>query len=66
MEATATRRTSKPRRAARRYVPKAAAVAERPGPRLLASFREGELMQRGLLPCRSFTSAADLVASCLA
>ena len=38
---------------------------EIPGPRLLASFREAEMMEKGLIPRQEFTSTEELIADCL-
>lgn len=39
--------------------------AEVPGPLLLESFAEAEKMERGLIPAKSYSSSADLIADCL-
>lgn len=38
---------------------------EVPGKRLLASFREAELMEQGLLPAKAYTDVRELIADCL-
>ena len=38
---------------------------EVPGKRLLASFREAELMEQGLIPAKSYTDVRELLADCL-
>ena len=37
---------------------------EIPGPRLLASFREAEMMEKGLIPRQDFSSVEELFAEC--
>jgi len=37
---------------------------EIPGPRLLASFREAEMMEKGLIPRQDFNSVEELFAEC--
>ena len=37
---------------------------EVPGPRLLASFREAEMMEKGLIPRQDFSSVEELFAEC--
>ena len=37
---------------------------EIPGPRLLASFREAEMMEKGLVPRQDFKSVEELFAEC--
>ncbi|MBQ3098568.1 MAG: hypothetical protein IJC66_10475 [Kiritimatiellae bacterium] len=37
---------------------------EIPGPRLLASFREAEMMEKGLIPPQDFSSVEELFAEC--
>ena len=39
--------------------------SEIPGPRLIASFIEADLMERGLLPRQDFGSSEELIADCL-
>ena len=39
--------------------------SEIPGPRLIASFMEADLMERGLVPRQDFTSSEELIADCL-
>ena len=39
--------------------------AEVPGPLLLDSFAEAERMERGLVPAKSYSSSAELIADCL-
>ena len=36
-----------------------------PGPRLLASFREAEMMEKGLIPAKAYTDMNELIADCL-
>ena len=43
-----------------------AAEREVPGPKLIASFIEAEMMERGLLPMQEFNSTEELIADCLA
>ena len=38
---------------------------EIPGPRLLASFREAEMMEKGLIPAKAYTDMNELIADCL-
>ena len=38
---------------------------EVPGPRLLASFREAEMMEKGLIPAKAYTDMNELIADCL-
>ena len=38
---------------------------ETPGPRLLASFREAEMMEKGLIPAKAYMDMNELVADCL-
>ncbi len=38
---------------------------EVPGPRLLASFREAEMMEKGLMPAKAYTDMNELIADCL-
>ena len=38
---------------------------EVPGPQLLASFREAEMMEKGLMPAKAYTDMNELIADCL-
>ena len=49
---------------AKRGDPLENAESEIPGPRLLASFREAEMMEKGLIPRQDFSSVEELFAEC--
>ena len=50
---------------AKRGDPLGDAESEIPGPRLMSSFMEADLMERGLIPRKEYTSSEELIADCL-
>ena len=50
---------------AKRGDPLGESELEIPGPRLLSSFREAEMMEKGLIPAKAYTDMNELIADCL-